>query len=242
MLEYMNKNCVRVTAWLIVQITIMTIGSAVFAAPPHPELLERIKDGRTNVPYFLDNLSRMRGKGIDVPTRNIIPTDSDINSSPAAPAAITGNYRLLALLVDFSDNTATIPSAFLDTMLFDSLGNSVRNYYGEVSYGQIDLITVNLPSSTGWQRAPQTYSYYVDNSNGTGSYPKNSQKLVEDLVDLVDPLVDFSAYDNDGDGNVDALMVIHSGSGAEFSGQNTDIWSHKWDITPRAKDGVYISN
>jgi immune inhibitor A len=59
---------------------------------------------------------------------------------------------------------------------------------------------------------------------------------------MVDPVVDFSQYDNNQDGYVDVLIVIHSGTGAEFSGSNDDIWSHKWSIVPRYKDGVYISD
>ena len=101
---------------------------------------------------------------------------------------------------------------------------------------------MNLPSSIGWQTAPQTYASYVDGKNGTGAYPNNSQKLLEDLVDAVDPVVDFSLYDNDANGFVDVILVIHSGTGAEFFGNNDDIWSHKWSITPRAKDGVWISS
>jgi immune inhibitor A len=41
---------------------------------------------------------------------------------------------------------------------------------------------------------------------------------------------------------VDCLLLIHSGSGAEFTGSSNDIWSHKWAISPRSKDGVTISS
>ena len=50
----------------------------------------------------------------------------------------------------------------------------------------------------------------------------------------------FSLYDNDGDGVVDALVVICAGSGAEQTGNVNDIWSHKWSITPQVRDGVTI--
>ena len=52
--------------------------------------------------------------------------------------------------------------------------------------------------------------------------------MVEDAVGLADPLVDFSQYDNDADGYVDALFVIHAGPGAEYTGNANDIWSHAW--------------
>ncbi|UCC45133.1 MAG: M6 family metalloprotease domain-containing protein, partial [Candidatus Zixiibacteriota bacterium] len=108
--------------------------------------------------------------------------------------------------------------------------------------GQLDIVTVNLPSTIGWTRAPQTYAYYVDGQRGIGTYPTNSQGLIEDLVDLVDGSVDFSQYDNDFDGDVDILLVIHSGTGAELSGLDTDIHSHKWSLPwPGVnKDGVNV--
>jgi immune inhibitor A len=59
---------------------------------------------------------------------------------------------------------------------------------------------------------------------------------------MVNPVVDFSQYDNDHDGFVDCLLVIHAGSGAEFTYDNNDFHSHKWGIVPRLKDGVYVSS
>ena len=94
--------------------------------------------------------------------------------------------------------------------------------------------------TAGWYRAPQPKSYYTDANYGFGGYPKNAQKLVEEAIALADPNVDFSLYDNDGDGVVDALVVICAGSGAEQTGNVNDIWSHKWSITPQVRDGVTI--
>ena len=128
--------------------------------------------------------------------------------------------------------------------MFDSAGITVWDYYDDASYGQLDIVTVNLPSSVGWVVAPQTYAYYVNDENGLNpaSYPNNARKLVEDLVTLVDPTVDFSRYDNDDNGFVDVLMVIHAGPGAENTGSDSDIWSHQWSITPRlTNDGAYVS-
>jgi immune inhibitor A len=131
---------------------------------------------------------------------------------------------------------------FFDTLVFGTPGTaSVRDYYSEISYGTLDIVTVDLPSSTGWQTAPRNYSYYVDGQYGFGDYPRNAQRMVEDVVALVDPLVDYSNYDNNGDDFVDALFVIHAGPGAEFTGSTNDIWSHAWSTnSPQLVDGVYV--
>ena len=53
--------------------------------------------------------------------------------------------------------------------------------------------------------------------------------------------MDYSEYDNDGDGYVDALFIIHSGTGAEYSGSTQDIWSHKWvTYSVLNLDGVHL--
>ncbi|MCP4704057.1 MAG: M6 family metalloprotease domain-containing protein, partial [candidate division Zixibacteria bacterium] len=160
-----------------------------------------------------------------------------------ANSEFTGTFNALAVLIDFSDKPNLVDPFDFDTLLFVNQQGSLRHYYSEVSYGQLDVITVNLPSATDWITAPQTYAYYCNNQNGTGSYPQNSQKLCEDIVDLIDPLIDFSQYDNNGNGYVDAIILIHTGPGAELFGSDSTnyIWSHKWSISPRSKDGVAIS-
>ena len=40
--------------------------------------------------------------------------------------------------------------------------------------------------------------------------------------------MDFGPYDNDGNGYVDAFIVVHAGEGGEETGNSGDIWSHKW--------------
>ena len=44
------------------------------------------------------------------------------------------------------------------------------------------------------------------------------------------PDVNFGQYDNDGNGFVDAFIVVHAGGGGEQTGNPNDIWSHKWTL------------
>ncbi|MFQ5608235.1 MAG: M6 family metalloprotease domain-containing protein, partial [Candidatus Zixiibacteriota bacterium] len=221
------------------------------AAPPHPDLKDRINEGIVEPPPFMKNYNSLRKRGVcdgcvsNAPAalleRRANAGDSAGAQNPALAGAAT-IFRALAILVDFSDKVSVVTPTFFDTMLFVSQPGTVRDYYGEISYGQLDMVTVNLPSSLGWTRAPQTYAYYTNAQNGTGSYPQNSQKLTEDLVDALDGVMNFAVYDNDANGFVDVLIIVHTGPGAEFTGSPNDIWSHKWSITPRLKDGVWISD
>lgn len=209
--------------------------SVLLADVPHPDLLKKISQGEIEEPYYLKNIDRLRAEGVNTPA--LLPD----GTKPALPAANgEANYNAIAILVDFSDNVAQVNASYFDNLLFGTSNGTVRHYYNEVTYGNLTVVTVNLPSSLGWKRAPQTYSYYTNNSNGLGSYPQNAQKLAEDAIALANPYVNFSQYDNNNDGYVDALFIIHAGPGAEFTGNNNHIWSHKWSThTPQLVDGVY---
>ncbi len=202
-----------------------------FACPPNPALAEAIAEGGISMPYFMLHKNELGSRGINNVARSASFSSTDYS----------GSFNALAILIQFSDKPAQTNAVFFDSLLFVNQTGSLRHYYNEVSYGQFDVITVNLPSQLGWTSAPQTYAYYCNNANGTGSYPNNSQRLCEDIVNLINPLVDFSDYDNDNDGFVDGIILIHTGPGAEMTGQNSDIWSHMWAIpTYTVLDGVRI--
>ncbi|MCD6250171.1 MAG: M6 family metalloprotease domain-containing protein [candidate division Zixibacteria bacterium] len=227
---------------LIILIAGLLCSSNAISSPPHPSLLEARgaakAAGQSLSP--LPNLADMHARGINMPEDCFGLKKDGRNALLGATAATP--FRILAIVVDFSDHVTQTGASFFDTLVFGPGTGTVDDYFDEISYGTIDLVSVNLPSSMGWERAPQTYAYYVNGSYGTGPWPNNSQKLVEDMVDAVDPVVDFSNYDNDGDGYVDILLVIHSGTGAEYSGNANDMWSHKWGINRRLTgEGVYVS-
>ncbi len=198
--------------------------------PPHPDVAQRIQAGEVAKPYSSPAFKMS-------PMSEVMNAASKLNASQ-----ITGPFKALCILVDFSDHASSVSAEFFDTLIFENQPNTVHDYYDEISYSQIDIVAVTLPSAINWQMAPAPYTTYVANNYGTGTYPSNCQKLCEDLVDLADASVDFSEYDNDGDGYVDVVMIVHSGPGAEFTGNSTDIWSHKWGIAPRSKDGKYVSS
>ncbi len=148
----------------------------------------------------------------------------------------------LCILIRTPDIAATYQAPSFDSLLFSSgiyPTGSMNEYFLECSYGVFGV----EGQVSGWYTAANNYSYYTWNNYGLGSYPHNAQKLVEEAVTAADAGgVDFSRYDNDGDGWVDALIVVHQGPGAEFTGSVNDIWSHRWAINPILLDGVYVSD
>lgn len=162
-------------------------------------------------------------------------------------APVLGVRKAIVLLVDFSDVAATTAHGHYHDMLFSQgtyATGSMRDFFKEASYNQVDVdgeISAAGGPTAGWHRAPQPKSYYTNGNFGFGSYPRNAQRLAEDVIDLANPFVNFSQYDNDGDGVVEALVIIAAGSGGEVTGDAGDIWSHKWGITPKNVDGVQIN-
>jgi hypothetical protein len=193
---------------LAVLLFCLPVISPLWAMPPHPELLQKIRNHEIATPYYLEHNQEIRARGVESPTR--IPMVDLLRQR-----ALDTDINMLAILVDFSDHGAHTPAVSFDSLLFGQHQGTLHNYYEQVSYGSLTLVTVNMPSALGWERAPHPYSYYVDGQNGFGNYPRNAQRLAEDAVQLVNPVVDFSQYDNDGDGYVDALFIIHTGPGAE---------------------------
>jgi M6 family metalloprotease-like protein len=147
----------------------------------------------------------------------------------------TGTVKNLVILCKFSDHS--IPThghvqADYD-VIFNNSGpdalcptGSVRDVYLENSYNTMTLVS----TITAWVTLPQPESYYAGTTAGNGSYPANSQGMVRDALEAADALVDFSQFDTDSDGYVDAIDIIHSGYGAEYGGIMTRIWSHKWQL------------
>ncbi len=236
------RTCSIIGIALAVVCIVSAFGPSAHAVPPSPHLLDSAKKDPV-LTKQLDALQEsMRSKGIDAPAKK--------QSVKVAEAGTTGQLKTLAILVDFSDQPAQVSASFFDDLLFANVygPSSLRGYYREVSYGTpssgglLDVVTLNQPSSVGWVRLPHTLAYYADDNYGTdGTYPHNAQKMVEDAVAAVDSMVDFSAYDGDGDGYVDNLFVIHAGQGAEYTGEPGDIWSHMWETeTYPLVDGVRV--
>lgn len=199
-------------------------------APPNPRLYARIARGEIRVPTAMTDQSSARNA-----------------RASARPRALTGTVKVLAALVDFADKPQTVAASYFDTLLFappnESGRGSIRDYFTEISYGQVEIATLNQPSGVGWLRAPSNYAYYVNGANClSGAYPQNCQKLAEEIVDALHTAgVNFANYDNDLDGYAEPVVLIHAGTGAEANGNPNDMWSHSGGLrNPRTYDGVMI--
>jgi M6 family metalloprotease-like protein len=152
----------------------------------------------------------------------------------------TGNLKLLCILMDFSDQPFTKAQTDFYNLFnqlnysVDNAKGSVRDYYLENSYSQLDLsVTV-----VGPYRADSAMAYYGGNeADGDDTNPK---ALITEAVKKANPDVNYVNFDNNVDGTVDGIYVIYAGYGEEAGGPDDAIWAHAWSISTLSLDGKYI--
>lgn len=156
------------------------------------------------------------------------------------------------ILAEFSDlsfkeenGIAAFDSLFnSDNYIYDGATGSVRQYFIDQSFGKysprFDIIgKVTLSNSV---------TYYGQNKNNIDGEDMHSGEMIAEACSLADSKydVDFSKYDADGDGEVDAVYVVYAGYGEADGGESYTIWPHNWTIkaaggTPPTLDGKKVS-
>src|SRR4051812_13532864 len=226
------------------------------AAPPSPELREkwdaeltRVR-GRTQRPTTAALGIRAKPRRLGLDDGVIVPPDefpfgtpvAAIRSAAADRAPLRGTVRVIVVLVQFSDKAMAATTSHLHDLFF-STGvlphGSVKEYYAEATNNLISL----SGDVVGPYQLPQTLAWYADNSSGLGGggHAFRSPQMAHDAAVAADPHVNFAPYDNDGNGFVDAFVVVHAGAGAEVTGNAGDIWSHKATLASAyAADGIKL--
>jgi immune inhibitor A len=213
---------------------VLALCADVWAVALSPEVVEKLRREGT-LQRWVEKAYDMRARGVWAPNPN-----PPVLRAPKGETA-QDTLKPFVLCIDFSDNTASKDTSEFSFLLFSVdyafPTGSFRDYYLENSYDMLD------PNGAvfGWVRAPQTYEYYVGDDYGTGSYPHNCQRMVEDALTIANAYVNFQEFDHDDDGWIDGLIVIHAGPGAEETGDTADVWSHEWSMsTTKIFDGVYM--
>lgn len=165
---------------------------------------------------------------------------SRLHAQKGAPLRNAGEqpYRGLVILVNYSDckfsrgDEATHElytqmmndkgfTGYADPLLgtYEPCTGSVRDYFCDNSYGKFDpefdvVGPIDIPRS----------QYYVNQV-------ENTYELVEMVLAAADPLVDYSRYDSDGDGDVDMFYIIYAGYTSSYEGNDSRLlWPHAADL------------
>jgi len=156
----------------------------------------------------------------------------------------------LIILVNFSDlsfqseNTLEAMDEMHngDNYTYNGATGSARKYFYDQSMGKYNP-TFDV---VGPVTLSNVMSYYGGNDSTYND--KNAGGMIVEACQLADQQfdVDFTKYDNDGDGEVDFVYVVYAGQGEADTGIENTVWPHQWDLTSAGKscnlDGKKINN
>jgi len=141
------------------------------------------------------------------------------------------------LLVGFSDQPISTTlyggltaAEYFNRTLFDTTGTSatgsVYDYYRWVSQNRIRVI----PKVVATLNLPQPRDYYANNNWGLSfNAPRNDLGFVNSALQYADSMIDWRPFDQNLDGYVDVLWVVHAG----VPGEATVVRSYLWSLTSR---------
>lgn len=165
-------------------------------------------------------------------------SDNQITNRKSAFQKIETNYptvgenNLLIILVSFADRAFTYTREDFDSLASqpgysrNGATGSVKDYYYDVSFGQLEL----NPTVVGPYTLSQPMAYY--GATGPSFSDVNPKEMVSEACALADSEIDFSQFDMNNDGIVDAVHVIFAGAGEASTGETDAIWPHRWNFYP----------
>lgn len=154
-----------------------------------------------------------------------------------------GNIKSVVILVSYKDVDFSVsnPADYYQRHLnqegfsdYNAVG-SCRDFFIENSNGlfvpQFDLY--------GPVKLQYNRSYYGGDTSTRKDV--NAYKMVIEACAALDPTVDFSQYDLDGDGVIDNIYVIYAGQGQASYGSDDTVWPHSSTINNGpTHDGVRV--
>ncbi len=212
--------------------------------------------GFSAVPLHPDAVVALKAQGKKIRTifPNSVNQGKKFNPGGGAVGQLTTDptQKVLVIFVEFTTPPPGGPASRLNLTTYDDLlfgtvydppeyaayaghptDRTLKNYYQAVSYGAVDVVTLNLPSTMGWTNVGHPYDYYCKadgiHDNGFGPYPNNAPGMIVDALTLLDSSIDFTQYAQNGE--VPNLFVVFAGTGAEWSGAYDLIWSHSWSLS-----------
>ena len=150
-----------------------------------------------------------------------------------------GQKRFLVILVEFSDLAFT-SSDDINTAIHNLLNEpgysvngatgSARDFYYENSHGYFEPVF----DVFGPVELANTKAHYGGNDSTYDQVLCPEDAIIEGCKAL-DSEIDFTRYDNDGDGEVDLVFMYYAGLGEADSDDEDAIWPHQWELSSAGK-------
>ena len=171
-------------------------------------------------------------------------------SSVAGPTAI-GTQPVLVILIAFQNQApvGTTPQEWAEKIFGET--NSVKDYYREVSYGQLELVPAAESHETendgivGWLTLEQ------DHPDMRGNLGSATEDLARAALAAADEFVDFASFDTNGDGAISTnelhILIVAAGYDTAYGGETScspSLWAHQTSflLTVPTFDGVAVGD
>lgn len=205
---------------------LMALAASLYAMPPKPGLEYLFKDN-------YNSLSNRHFNTVIRPVRIAGKEGIVNNPQNGYQLLVAGTIHPIVVAIAYTDQAYNYAVADFQNMLFGTwTSGSATDYYDEVSFGNLAL----AGTVSGWLTADNARAYY-----GYSSGDQRAAILAKEAAQKADATIDYSQFDDNGDGYVDMFTVIHSGFGMEETGNGADIWSHSWSFT-YAGIGAYTTD
>jgi M6 family metalloprotease-like protein len=205
----------------------------------------QISERTTIETEFISSISRseIKAKYSVLRNKTIQKSDSDVSSTVLS--SVIGTRKVLCILIGFTDHAFSKTQSEFNNLMnqtgynANSAVGSVKDYYLEASYGQLNLDVAVVGPYT----ANHNMAYYgtdLLDANGNRLNDIRPRELITEAVQKANPDVNYADYDGDGDGYVDGVHVIFAGYDQAAGGASDAIWSHKWQISEIKLDNKWI--
>ncbi|MBI4260039.1 MAG: immune inhibitor A [Actinobacteria bacterium] len=158
------------------------------------------------------------------------------SSAETQAAVAAGESRIfkipVLMLATYDEFQAESTAQYFEDFLMEPSANPTGTFaelYDEMSYGkfQVDVDVFGPYDSIPSQLDPCFYGTEGSTFGGQiGLGGGGAKGMAAEAVPQADPSVDFGQYDNDSDGWVDFLILLHSGPDAAATGDGCQTWSH----------------
>ena len=136
--------------------------------------------------------------------------------------------RVPVILANYTDVTfkSTDYSAYI---------SSLQQYWADNSFGQYTPSFEVLGPVT----LSHNQKYYGENDYYDDDM--RADEMVQEACNLAEDLADFTQYDQDGDGKVDAVVVIYAGQGENYGVSNFDaVWAYTANLEESDEIDSYV--
>lgn len=168
-------------------------------------------------------------------------------------AGHSGTERVLVILAAFNNRASVGSTPASWASRFFGATDSLKQYYNEVSYGQLSLAPASEfygqvnDGVIGWITLNQNHP---DTRGNTGDI---NRQLARDVMTAANPYVNYNYFDNDGNGVITTselhVVTIIAGYETSYGGDSActpSVWAHRWvlggAVPAPTLDGVLLGD